>query len=267
MKKLISTILLASALVGTALGVSVSAAESGTNYGKVPMTDAKITIDGKKDAIYDKGLSIKIDKPLARTTKTATATGTMKLLWNGKDTIYMYTEIKDDEPIIYDGTPNAWETDSLEVFLDYSNKGARTRDQYRVDIKGAPTYHDGSTTYSGDDCKKYGLENWAVTMIDGGYAIEIQLKAYNESVKADMDIGFALMINDMHKSGPQTNMIANDTDINDTAKFGFITLTGTKVSVDAAKPAGAAQTADLSVVVPMLAMMSSGALIVLKKRK
>ena len=110
MKKLISTILLASALVGTALGVSVSAAESGTNYGKVPMTDAKITIDGKKDAIYDKGLSIKIDKPLARTTKTATATGTMKLLWNGKDTIYMYTEIKDSEPIVYETLTNAWDT-------------------------------------------------------------------------------------------------------------------------------------------------------------
>ena len=267
MKKLISTILLASALVGTALGVSVSAAESGTNYGKVPMTDAKITIDGKKDAIYDKGLSVKIDKPLARTTKTATATGTMKLLWNGKDTLYMYTEIKDADPIIYEGTPNAWETDSLEIFFDYSNKGARARDQYRVDIKGAATFHDGSTTFKGDDCKKYGLENCAVTTIDGGYAVEIQLKAYKEPISADMNVGFALMINDMHKSGPQTNMIANDTDINDMAKFGFITLTGTKVQVDAAKPTGAAQTADLSVVVPMLAMMSSGALIVLRKRK
>lgn len=68
MKKLISTILLAATLAVSALGVSVSASEGGKAFGKVPATDEKITIDGKKDAIYDKGLSFKIDRPQGKYT-------------------------------------------------------------------------------------------------------------------------------------------------------------------------------------------------------
>ena len=68
MKKLISPILLAATFAVSALGVSVSASEGGKAFGKVPATDVKITIDGKKDAIYDKGLSLKIDRPQGKYT-------------------------------------------------------------------------------------------------------------------------------------------------------------------------------------------------------
>lgn len=266
MKKFISSLLVAATLAVSALGVSVSAAEGGKAFGKVPATDEKITVDGKKDAIYDKGLSLKIDRPQGKYTPGKT-TGEAKILWNGKDTWFVYAEIKDDEVIEYTGTPNAWDTDSLELFFDYSNKVARTRDQYRIDIKGVATYYD-TKTYTGDDCKPFGFEGWAVSKTADGYAVEFQVKAYKEEMKADMNVGFYLMINDMRKAGARENY---DIDENGNApdKFGYVTLSGDKVSLPkTTTPTTSAQTADLGVVVSAISLaMTSGALVVLKKRK
>ena len=266
MKKLISSILVASTLAVSALGISVAASENGTNYGKVPATDEKITVDAKKDAIYDKGLEIKIDK--AENGASTGTTGTAKLLWNGKDTWYVYAEIKDKEVILYEGTPNAWETDSLEVFIDYSNKVARTRDQYRVDVKGQATYYD-TKTYTNDECKAFGLENWAATTIDGGYAVEFQIKAYKEAVSADMKVGFHFQINDMDKANKRS-LYHSDACFNAPDKFGYVVLSADKVSLPKtpAKSDTAAATADIGVIVSTISLaVTSGALVVLKKRK
>ena len=265
MKKFISSLLVAATLAVSALGVTVAASETGTNYGKVPATDEKITIDGKKDAIYDKGLTINIDK--AENGAATGTTGAAKILWNGKDTWYIYAEIKDKEVILYEGTPNAWETDSLEVFFDYSNKVARTRDQYRLDVKNSATYYD-TKTYTGDDTKAFGFEKWAATTIDGGYALEFQIKAYKEPISADMKVGIHFQINDMDKANKRS-LYHSDTCYNTPAKFGYVTLSADKVSLPkTTAPSTSAQTADLGVVVSAISLaMTSGALVVLKKRK
>ena len=178
MKKLFTSMLAASMVV-SAFGISALAAESGTAYGEVPATAEEISIDGVKDEIYDQGLKIAIADPDS-STPDDTTTGEAWLLWNGSDTLYAYVEVKDSDVIVYDGTPNAWETDSVELFLDYSNTVARTRDQYRIDIKGVATYYD-TTTYTGDDTKAYGFENWAVNEMDGGYAVEFEIKSRRPS--------------------------------------------------------------------------------------
>ncbi|MCI8388838.1 MAG: hypothetical protein HFE63_10305 [Clostridiales bacterium] len=265
MKKFVSTMLLASMLSVSAFGMAVSAAESGTAYGKVPATDEKITVDGKKDDIYDKGLSVKIDVPVSGAS-TGT-TGDAKILWNGDNTIYVYVEVKDKEVIKYDGTPNAWETDSVELFLDYSNKVARTRDQYRIDIRNQATYYD-TKTYTNDECKAFGFENWAVSDTADGYAVEFELKAYNESIKPNMNIGFHLMINDMVE-GNTRYMYDSDACSNNPDKFGYITLSADKVANPAPEaPAASASTADMGAVISLAALaVSAGAIVALKKRK
>lgn len=266
MKKFITALLMTTSLVGTAFVMSVTAAETGTAYGKVPATDTKITVDGKKDAIYDKGLSVKIDIPETSNKTQSGINGTGKVLWNGTDTIYVYVEVKDKEVIKYEGTPNAWETDSVELFLDYSNKVTRTRDQYRIDIKNSATYYD-TKTYTGNDTKAFGFEAWGVSDTADGYAVEFQIKAYNEAIKADMNIGFHLMINDMVKEG--RNMVHSDASLNTPAKFGYITLSGTKVAPDANKPTdSSAKTADIGIIVSALSLAAAaGTIVALKKRK
>ena len=56
MKKILTSLLLTAALAVSMFAVTAQAAEGGKAYGKVPATDTKITVDGKKDAIYDKGM-------------------------------------------------------------------------------------------------------------------------------------------------------------------------------------------------------------------
>ena len=271
MKKLLTSLICAS-MVLTAFGVSTAAAESGTAYGEVPATSESISIDGKKDEIYDQGLKITIADPDSGTPDDPT-TGEAWLLWNGSDTLYAYVEVEDSDIIIYDGTPNAWDTDSVELFLDYSNAVARTRDQYRIDIKGVATYYD-TTTYTNDDAKAYGFENWAVSEMDGGYAVEFELKAYNESIEADMDIGFHLMINNMVTEGTR-GMVHSDPCGNAPEKFGYITLSGDTVEIAAPEETAnvegseqAAQTSDLSIAVAAVSLAAATlTLVALKKRK
>lgn len=271
MKKLLTSMLAASMVVGT-LGVTTMAAETGTAYGDVPATSESITIDGEKDEIYDQGLKIAIADPDSTTPDDPT-TGEAWLLWNGSDTLYAYVEVKDSDVIVYDGTPNAWDTDSVELFLDYSNAVARTRDQYRIDIKGVATYYD-TTTYTGDDTKAYGFENWAVNQMDGGYAVEFELKAYNEPISADMNIGFHLMINNMVTAGTR-GMVHSDPCGNSPENFGYITLSGDTVEIEVPEDTTveeggeqAAQTADFGIVVATVSLAAASlALAALKKRK
>lgn len=271
MKKLFTSMLAASMVV-SAFGISALAAESGTAYGEVPATSESISIDGEKDEIYDQGLKIAIADPDS-STPDDTTTGEAWLLWNGSDTLYAYVEVKDSDVIVYDGTPNAWETDSVELFLDYSNTVARTRDQYRIDIKGVATYYD-TTTYTGDDTKAYGFEDWAVKETDDGYAVEFEIKAYNESISADMNVGFHLMINNMVEAGTR-GMVHSDPAGNVPESFGYITLSGDTVEIEVPEEPAvdeggeqAAQTSDLGIAVAAVSLAAASiALVALKKRK
>ena len=130
--------------------------------------------------------------------------------------------------VMYEGTPNAWDTDSVEFFIDYSNKAARTRDQYRIDLKGIATYYD-TQGYTGDETRKFGFENWAASKIDGGYSVEFEVRAYNEPIAADMDIGVHFLINDMTSDGNHF-CLHSDKCLNDPANFGFVTLSSETVT-------------------------------------
>ncbi len=270
MKKFITALLLVSTIACSAVGVSAS--EKGTAYGKVPATDAKITIDGKKDDIYDKGLTIKTNTPNASNKSDSGASAEAKILWNGKDTFYVYVSVTDKE-IIKKGkvTEKQWETDSVEIFFDYSNKVARTRDQYRIDCENNAQYYDTATKTSDADMKAFGFVNHAASIGGNGYAVEFEIKAYKEAISANMNVGFHMMLNDMVAAG--RNMFDSDKCGNTPANFGYITLSGDKVAIEAPKPAAAdtktaAKTADMGVVVSALTLaMTSGALVVLKKRK
>ena len=86
-------------------------------------------------------------------------------------------------------------------------------------------------------------------------------------MKADMNVGFYLMINDMRKAGAR-EMYDIDENGNTPAKFGYVTLSGDKVSLPKKADPAAAKTADMGVIVSAISLaMTSGALVVLKKRK
>jgi len=81
-----------------------------------------------------------------------------------------------------------------------------------------------------------------------------------EAISADMKIGFFAMLNDMVKEC--RNMFDSDATSNTPAKFGYITLSGDKVTGVVKK----VTTADMSIVMTDVAI-ASGAVLVFKKRK
>ncbi|MCI8388839.1 MAG: hypothetical protein HFE63_10310 [Clostridiales bacterium] len=269
MKKFITTAVLASALVLSVLGISVSAHTSGTNYGKLPATDEAITIDGKKDQIYEQGLQFDVNVKHTDSCDSGT-TGKASVLWDGSANFYVYVEVSDADVEYYTGNPNPWETDSVEAFFDFSNTVARPRDQYRIDVKGVPTFHDGSTTFTEADVGKYGLVGYAASKTTDGYAVEFKINAYKETVKAGDDIGFHIMINDEFTTKDGQNNYHNDKNSLDAATFGYFTLSGDKVAnpVEKPEPSTSAATSDMGIAAAVAALaLSAGAVVALKKRK
>ena len=273
MKKLISIVTAASVALLPVLGISVSAG-SGASYGSVPATDESIAIDGSKDEIYDYGLLIDNIDIIHNDTQQATGTSAKAwLLWDGDDTLYAYVEVKDSVIIEYEGEPDPWLTDSVELFLDYSNSNARTRDQYRIDFAGRGSYFD-TQSYFGDDMKQFGFENWAAVLTDDGYAVEFEISAYNEPMEGD--IGFHIMLNDMYDETNQSNFHSADCKL-DVPSFGYITMSDEVVSLPEPETvsesdtdtegSSAPQTFDLGITAAAIMMAASAAAIVAVKKK
>ena len=82
MKKIAA--LLAVVMCLCALAAPVAALSSVGDYGKVPMVDGTITVDGKIDAIYKKGLKIEIAGDYGAEQYYTDSTGNAYLLQDGK---------------------------------------------------------------------------------------------------------------------------------------------------------------------------------------
>lgn len=268
MKKILASALLITSLVAASI-TSAFAVESGTAYGSVPKTSETITVDGKMDTVYKQGLVV---KSLAVDEKgtAATASFTAYLLWNGTDTIYCYADIVDSTPYEAPTGADAWNTDSLELFIDYSNKNSRTRDQYRVDIDGVGTYYE-TKTLTNEECLPYGFVGYAAQKTSTGYSVEFAMKAYKETIAAGQNLGFHLMLNDMVSTGNRVN-IHSDACNNTPSKFGYITLSSTTVKAPAATTATttttttAPATFDISVVLAAVAAVAGAGVVVSKKK-
>ena len=87
-----------------------------------------VTVDGDKDAVWDNAGTIPITINLG-----SNISANAKLLWD-KDNLYVYAEIKD--PVLNNTNGDAWEQDSLEVFIDENNGKSNSYEdddkQYRI---------------------------------------------------------------------------------------------------------------------------------------
>jgi len=268
MKKFIS-LALSVATAATLFATSASAMTGNENHGKVPATDVAITVDGKKDAIYDKGLEIKIDVPLAskKAECTSGCTGVAKVVWNGKDTIYVYAEVKDANPVSSnDAKPTTpWSTDdSIECFVDPKNDG-KTRYQLAMTAKGAGYSWISKLEYDQAALDTIGYQKYAAVKTDTGYAYEWQIKATGFEAKDGAVIGFGFQINDI-VNGKRQQYVSNKKGGEAITDFGEITLSSTKVALDAPKTSTAAKTADITSVLALTAISTMGVLVAAKKK-
>lgn len=256
MKKIFS-LALAAALCAAALGASVSAHKDFKSWGDVPKSATKITLDGKLDEIYKKGLTVDIN--LADGNKANAASGKAYLLWTD-DGLYCAIEVKDPDLCAIDTSKNAWEIDGVEITYDWKNDGS-TRHKWMI-------HYDGTAVKAGDAVLE-AIEVKATSTKDS-YIIETKA-ALPDGVKAGSGIGINLLLDDM-SDGNKTRTIVRSAQSgsateNEVAKFDYITLSDKTVEITASKPSNTAPaTADLSIVAALLAS-ASGAVVISKKRR
>ena len=252
MKKIFS-FALAAILCTATMSAGVSAHKDYESWGDVPTTSDKIVLDGKLDDVYKKGLVVDVN--LADGNH---ANAKAYMIWND-DGLYCAFEVTDPDLCEIDLSKNAWELDGVEITYDWKNDGS-TRHKWLI-------HYDGTVVKAGDATLE-AIEAKA-TNTENSYIVETKA-ILPDGVKAGSGIGINLLLDDM-SGGNSTRTIvrsaqSGNASENEVDKFDYITLSDKKVSAAVAKPAAAAQTADLTAVAAVLAA-ASGAVVASKKRR
>ena len=212
MKKAIAVLIVA-VLMFSLMAIPAMAHKDNASYGDVPKSADAITIDGTKDAIYDKGLVVEMNRQYEGFGDAETDTrGTAWILWQD-GFLYVFGEIR--QSFLQDfseaedrqsGTP--WECDSLEVFLDFSNESVGGDcDQFRIDAWGYRSFEQRTTTgdnsYGGDASTADGVFEGAAKINGTSYNVEFKIP-FQHLATAGTGIGFLLQVNDMTSDGPRS---------------------------------------------------------------
>ena len=155
-----------------------------------------VTIDGEKDAAWNQAVTIPLTINLG-----SKASANAKALWD-KNNLYVYAEVADSD--LNKDNGNAWEQDSLEVFIDENNGKTASYDeddkQYRINYENTPSC-------SGTKCTEENLKSAAKTTADG-YVIEAAFK-WTDLIPANGKlVGLEFQINDADASGKRIGTLS-----------------------------------------------------------
>ena len=298
-------VLIVSAMLICSLMVAPVLAFSGNgSYGEVPKSADAITIDGTKDAVYDLGLKLDINRkyePYDWSPDTG-STGVAWIIWQD-GFLYIYSEINKaigpllsaDEYNNQSGEP--WMTDSLEVFLDPPNEGENS-EQYRIDSTGWRSFEnrfEGISSYNEDENAADGIFEGKARRIDSSnYAVEFKIPI---AKGAGGDLGLLLQINEMWDDGARSVIFTSSSNGESNSweayEYDYIVLSANEVTaVVAAEPepelgagggdpaeipapvveapapvAPAPQTADPVSILVLGSLISAAGLVIARKRK
>lgn len=147
------------------------------------------------------------------------ATAEVKLLWSG-DQLYVYATVTD--PLLSTASPNPWEEDSVEIFVDRNNGQTTSYQgddaQFRVNFDNEQTFGTGA---SADDIVS------ATRRTANGYIVEAAIALQG----AEEFIGFDFQVNDDGAGDGVRSSVAawNDdagTAFLDPSQFGVVRLLG-----------------------------------------
>jgi endo-1,4-beta-xylanase len=146
-------------------------------------------LDGTAEKLWSRAPAISTTVPLQG---TGGATGTARLLW---DDTHLYVFVKVTDPTLDESNTNAWEQDSVELFVDPDNSKSVGYDdddgQYRVSFTNRQTI---SGTFGGfaiaDNLRS------AARIVPGGYEIEASIELDTIDPRVGSLLGFELQVND-----------------------------------------------------------------------
>lgn len=153
-------------------------------------------VDGTKEALWlQKTTPYKINTPLYA---WQGASGTVRVLW---DDNYLYALFEIEDSLLNADSPNTYEQDSIELFLDPENMKADyytdLAGQYRVNYKGELSFGTVPTTQ--------GVKA-AATQTANGYIVEIAIPLKN-TPSAGMTFAFDAQINDSNEMGVRQSVM------------------------------------------------------------
>ncbi|ACB74389.1 Endo-1,4-beta-xylanase [Opitutus terrae PB90-1] len=175
------------------------------------------TIDGEQDRVWRTATEI-VTNRFAFGTSGATAH--VKLLWDSGH-VYLYATVAD--PVLSKASPNPWEEDSVEIFVDPNNAQTTSYQsddaQYRVNF-------DNEVSAGGTSSVARIVS--ATRRVSGGYVVEAAIAIDAGETVRGSALGFDLQVNDDSGGGTRTSVATwNDESGNayqDTSQFGAIIL-------------------------------------------
>ncbi len=283
MKKLI-VLFLALVMIGSIL--PVSAITSKGSLGKVPLYKGSIGIDGKKDAIYDKGLILE-GSAWNDSFKPNNCTAKCYFLHDGKY-LYLFVDAQsgyklDDYNAKYKGE-RSWETTCVEIMIDWANKAAGEPDCYKI-----KSWFTSEIWY---DLKSMSGKTEFKATVDkskNSFTMEYKLEM-QDGATTGKEVGFNVMVDFDTNMGPDKNASRKILGIqpghaNDGENFKNLILTSDEVKASAATTAApaattkaaattaakaavtaSAKTADTSVVLAAVLVSVAAAAVGLKKK-
>lgn len=224
-----------------ALALSVVASMAVTASAKQAYDAAKgtPTLDGVKDDCYTVSTEIVIDHEINGA--DVYATGTAYTVWDEK-ALYVYIDVVD--PVISSEQGEAcWQSDSVEVYVDYLNEeGNATTDVEAGQFTAGYLYVDNNLEVTGDNWAGYGylLEDVKAAgarahfeITKEGYICEMMLPWVGFKAEAGAKLGFTIGINDdADNAAGRENQIFPDDDLSNawqsTDNYATLTLTATE---------------------------------------
>ncbi|SDC30315.1 endo-1,4-beta-xylanase [Pelagirhabdus alkalitolerans] len=187
--------------------------------GQAIYADEAPTIDGEIDSVWDEAVVMNSNRAQQA---WQTARADTRALWDD-DFLYVLLEVSASE--LDDSNANAWEQDSVEVFLDQANTKQASYasnegfGQYRVNFNNVFTTGSGGP-YDGVE---------TATTVDGtNYVVEMKIPLYAIEPVDGHVLGFDFQVNDMYDEGGSRGVMAwNDTTgqgFSDPSLFGELIL-------------------------------------------
>ncbi|MGJ6967264.1 endo-1,4-beta-xylanase [Streptosporangium sp. G11] len=187
---------------GAATGVRVAVADAGgretTWTGElVPIPAIRTTsapkgvpvVDGTVDAAWSRVPEVTTG---TRIQGTSGATAAVRAMWRA-GTLYVLARVTD--PTLSEESPNAWEQDSVEIFVDPENNKTKGYDdddgQYRISFTGRKTVGGTFDAFAVKDNL-----TGAATRVAGGYVVEAAIALPTVTLARNALLGFDVQVND-----------------------------------------------------------------------
>jgi fibronectin type 3 domain-containing protein len=129
------------------------------------------TIDGSVDGVWSSANSYTIANALSGSTGGSDLSGTWRALWNSSN-LYYLVEITDDS--LQNDSANAWDDDSVEVYIDADNSKGTSYDGVN-DFQYIFRYNDGTVHVGSSSASNTTGIVFDIVSVSGGYVCEVSI--------------------------------------------------------------------------------------------